>query len=83
GWNHSSFFSGGPIKAGGIVTLEKGKITLLLNYSGHYKPTDEKLAIALNLLKEKGINLAGVTVDLVPGKLSAVDFLTRQSQKTQ
>ncbi|MCC7359443.1 MAG: hypothetical protein IT317_08205 [Anaerolineales bacterium] len=38
-FNHSSFFSGGPVKSAGTLLVAGGKVTQIDDQSGHYAPT--------------------------------------------
>jgi hypothetical protein len=46
-FNHSSFFSGGPVKSAGTIRLSGGKITDVFDLSGHYTPTRAMVATAV------------------------------------
>jgi hypothetical protein len=42
-FNHSSFFSGGPVKAAGSLLIEGSRIKAITDVSGHYTPTREMI----------------------------------------
>jgi hypothetical protein len=46
-FNHSSFFSGGPVRSAGTMNVSGGKITEVSNESGHYAPTETMMLQAL------------------------------------
>lgn len=46
-FNHSSFFSGGPVKSAGTLTVAGGKVTTLNDQSGHYAPTRPMVVAAM------------------------------------
>jgi hypothetical protein len=69
-FNHSSFFSGAPVKCAGTVRLSGGKITLVSELSGHYTPTRAMVALAVRKfaggdtawLQEVDVTVGGKTV---------------------
>jgi hypothetical protein len=46
-FNHSSFFSGGPVKAAGTMEVAGGAIVEVSNESGHYSPTETMILQAV------------------------------------
>ncbi len=54
-FQHSSFLSGADVSCAGYVKIQKGKIIAISNESGHYKPDDLDLAIAISVLREKNV----------------------------
>ena len=46
-FNHSSFFSGGPVKSAGSLKVSGGRITEISDLSGHYMPTKSMVAQAV------------------------------------
>jgi len=78
-FHHSSFLSGGPIAAAGeIVVAQEGKIKMISNVSGHYKPGAAFLWQAVQQLKHslplKDFN--EIVVDIVnAGRVNAREFL--------
>lgn len=62
GFNHSSFFQGGPISGVGFFHFdENGGLIGVDNFSGHYKPNPSYMINVLQELQSKGIDLANVT----------------------
>ncbi len=49
-FNHSSFFSGGPVKSAGTITVAGGKVTTLNDQSGHYAPNRTMVVAAMRKL---------------------------------
>jgi hypothetical protein len=51
-FHHSSFFGSGRVQAAGEMSISpQGKISMISNSSGHYKPTIQHLVYAVQLLK--------------------------------
>lgn len=50
--HHSSFFSGGAIKAGGEIRAHNGEIEFLSGKSGHYQPPIQNLVAAVKVLRD-------------------------------
>ncbi|KAG6693637.1 hypothetical protein I3843_09G010400 [Carya illinoinensis] len=61
-FHHSSFLAGGATLAAGRLVAEHGILKSISAYSGHYRPTDDKLDSFLSLLKENGVNLNEVQI---------------------
>ncbi|KAL0374916.1 UNVERIFIED_CONTAM: IQ domain-containing protein IQM3 [Sesamum radiatum] len=61
-FHHSSFLAGGATLAAGRLMAEEGVLKGISAYSGHYKPTDERLGSFLLFLKENGVNLDDVEI---------------------
>ncbi|XP_018860019.2 IQ domain-containing protein IQM3-like [Juglans regia] len=61
-FHHSSFLAGGTTLAAGRLVAEQGILKSISAYSGHYRPTDDKLDGFLSLLKENGVNLNEVQI---------------------
>ncbi|KAL0410076.1 UNVERIFIED_CONTAM: IQ domain-containing protein IQM3 [Sesamum latifolium] len=61
-FHHSSFLAGGATLAAGRLMAEDGVLKCISAYSGHYKPTDERLDSFLLFLKENGVNLDDVEI---------------------
>lgn len=55
-WNHSSFLSGHPVVAAGIIWVGQGKLLQISNESGHYKPSPWDLAACVHVLVRSGLN---------------------------
>ncbi|KAK4765952.1 hypothetical protein SAY87_007594 [Trapa incisa] len=61
-FHHSSFLAGGVTLAAGRLEAEHGILKSISAYSGHYKPTDDRLDSLLSFLEENGVNLNEVQV---------------------
>ncbi|CAA0837868.1 IQ calmodulin-binding motif family protein [Striga hermonthica] len=61
-FHHSSFLAGGATLAAGRLVVEDGVLKCISAYSGHYKPTDDRLDTFLLFLKENGVNLDEVEI---------------------
>lgn len=56
--HHSSLLAGAPVLSAGELMIEEGQLLSISNASGHYKPAASSLDIALQLLKEQGVDLS-------------------------
>ncbi|XP_004303009.1 PREDICTED: uncharacterized protein LOC101299784 isoform 2 [Fragaria vesca subsp. vesca] len=61
-FHHSSFLAGGVTIAAGRLAVEHGILKSISAYSGHYRPTDDRLDSFLSFLKENGVNLDEVEI---------------------
>ncbi|KAK9921207.1 hypothetical protein M0R45_029727 [Rubus argutus] len=61
-FHHSSFLAGGATVAAGRLVAEHGILKSISAYSGHYRPTDDRLDCFLSFLKENGVNLDKVQI---------------------
>ncbi|XP_009370663.2 IQ domain-containing protein IQM3 [Pyrus x bretschneideri] len=61
-FHHSSFLAGGAAIAAGRLEAENGVLKSISAYSGHYRPTDERLDTFLSVLKDNGVNLDEVQI---------------------
>ncbi|KAK4419349.1 IQ domain-containing protein IQM3 [Sesamum alatum] len=61
-FHHSSFLAGGATLAAGRLMADDGVLKCISAYSGHYKPTDERLSSFLSFLQENGVNLDDVEI---------------------
>ncbi|PON42835.1 IQ motif, EF-hand binding site [Parasponia andersonii] len=61
-FHHSSFLAGGATLAAGRLEAEHGTLKSISAYSGHYRPTDDRLDTFLSFLKENGVNLNEVQI---------------------
>ncbi|MBX3225349.1 MAG: hypothetical protein KF795_32895 [Labilithrix sp.] len=61
-FHHSSLAGGEPVAAAGELVVEKGKLVAITSNSGHYKPGSEFTEQLLCALRDRGVNLAGVTL---------------------
>lgn len=63
-FHHSSFFGGKAVAAAGIfITDEDGYLTHVYPHSGHYRPGEADLQMALLFLYDHGIDLSTFQVD--------------------
>ncbi|KAJ4705169.1 IQ domain-containing protein [Melia azedarach] len=62
-FHHSSFLAGGATIAAGRLVAEHGVLKSISAYSGHYRPTDDRLDSFLSFLKENGVNMDEVEVE--------------------
>ena len=70
-FHHSSFMSGGPVKAAGEIAVDQGRAVAITNKTGHYKAGPDELAAALTLLHRGGVDLSKIAVSdpfMGPGK---------------
>ncbi|XP_059296929.1 IQ domain-containing protein IQM3-like isoform X2 [Lycium ferocissimum] len=56
-FHHSSFLAGGATLAAGRLVVEDGRVKSISAYSGHYRPTEDRLDSFLSFLNENGVNL--------------------------
>ncbi|KAI6697876.1 hypothetical protein NL676_017995 [Syzygium grande] len=61
-FHHSSFLAGGTTIAAGRLVAEHGVLKSISAYSGHYRPTEDRLDSFLSFLKENGVNLEEVEI---------------------
>lgn len=61
-FHHSSFLAGGATLAAGRLIVEHGTLKSISAYSGHYRPTDDRLDSFLTFLKENGVNFHEVQI---------------------
>ncbi|PVZ68335.1 hypothetical protein [Pelagibaculum spongiae] len=59
---HSSYMQGEPIAFAGSIRIQKGRVTGICNDSGHYRPTQHHMIIALQALQFHGVDLSYVDV---------------------
>ncbi|KAL8168165.1 hypothetical protein V2J09_009664 [Rumex salicifolius] len=62
-FHHSSFLAGGTTLAAGRLTSEFGVLKSISAYSGHYRPTDDKLDSLMTYLKNHGVKLEEVLIE--------------------
>ena len=74
---HSSWLAGTSVQCAGSMLVEEGVVKGIRNNSGHYKPSDNHLVSALELLRTVGVILSEVEVYDYTGKhqRSAPEFL--------
>lgn len=59
-FHHSSFLAGGPVAGAGELIAAEGKVTLLTDHSGHYRPGKQETGQALCWFADQGVDLAAV-----------------------
>jgi len=64
-FHHSSFLAGMPTAGAGELKVDSGTLQVITNKSGHYKPGRAQMINVLKQLKERGVGLTGVRLDLV------------------
>lgn len=69
---HSSFFSGEPVNAAGMIVCIDGALTTLFPHSGHYRPLETHLCSLLSFLRDRGLALEAFQV--VFSAVSAIDM---------
>lgn len=75
-FHHSSFLAGGAVASAGDIKVVGGEIKSISNNSGHYKPGAAFLWQAVRQLELLGVDLRGVTVEILgAGDIQADVFL--------
>jgi len=64
-FHHSSLLAGQPVAAAGELRVRNGVLELISDQSGHYSPSQEYTQQALAVLQRNGIDLRGVTQELI------------------
>jgi hypothetical protein len=64
-FHHSSFVAGGAVKAAGSIVVEEGILKQLTTWSGHYRPRSSDIAMFLEWLEAKQVNMKDVELLLV------------------
>ena len=84
-FNHSSFFSGAPIKSAGTLKVAGGRVTQLSDLSGHYTPTPAMVMTAIRKIGGGDQAWLDEVRILVSNKDvgSGTEFLAGESQKRQ
>ena len=73
-FHHSSFVAGGAVKAAGSIVVENGELKQLTTWSGHYRPRSSDIALFLEWLEAKHVNMSHVELLLVkPHKQAKVE----------
>ena len=73
-FHHSSFVAGGAVKAAGSIVVEEGVLKQLTTWSGHYRPRSSDIAMFLEWLEAKHVNMKDVELLLVkPHKQSKMN----------
>jgi hypothetical protein len=83
---HSCYLEGREVLCAGCITVVKGELQYINNWSGHYKPSKQQLALALQALQALGVDISGVAVEykVTPTKTelnNAQAFLTSDGIK--
>ncbi|WP_370465424.1 C2 family cysteine protease [Nocardia sp. CS682] len=55
---HSSFLGGRTVTAAGYLVVDDGRVQVLTDHSGHYRPTPQMNDYAVDLLRRRGLVLA-------------------------
>ncbi|KAM3324944.1 IQ domain-containing protein IQM3 [Capsicum chacoense] len=76
-FHHSSFLAGGAALAAGRLVVQDGTVKSISPYSGHYRPTDDRLETFLSILRDNGVN-----VDEVDIKKANEDYDTSEDVKS-
>jgi hypothetical protein len=83
-FNHSSFFSGGPVKSAGSLKLSGSRITEVSEESGHYAPTRDMVQSAVRKFAGGDKDwLNAVKVRVGRAQLSGAEFLSAQAKASQ
>lgn len=72
-FHHSSFLAGGATVAAGRLVVEHGTLKSISAYSGHYRPTDDRLDAFLSFLVENGVDLNEVEIHRSNGDYSSYE----------
>lgn len=59
---HSAYMAGGEVLCTGCITVVQGRLTYINNASGHYRPNEQQLALAVQALRSQGVDISGLTV---------------------
>ncbi|KAK1373892.1 hypothetical protein POM88_030085 [Heracleum sosnowskyi] len=76
GFHHSSFLVGGATLAAGRLVVNNGTLKSISAYSGHYRPTDERLDSFLSFLKDNRVKL-----DEVENQAAEAELETEKAYK--
>lgn len=61
---HSSFLGGRPVLGAGEIEIDRtGKVRLISNMSGHYRPESARFRETLRVLERQGVDLTQVTYE--------------------
>lgn len=61
---HSSFLAGDPVAAAGELSVSDGRITLISDNSGHYRPSRKYTFQLIDRLKSQGIQVDDIAVEM-------------------
>jgi len=75
---HSSYLGGQSVLCAGTMKIVNGEVLLITNSSGHYRPTDGHLAMAVEALGTVGVSLDKLKVRGFPSaECTGTEFLTK------
>ncbi len=75
---HSSYLGGQAVLCAGTMKIVNGEVLLITNSSGHYRPTDSHLALAVEALYSVGVPLDRLRVrGFTNAECSGEEFLLR------
>jgi hypothetical protein len=60
---HSSYLEGREVLCTGCITVVKGKLKYINNWSGHYQPKEQQLRLAVQALRALGVDITDVVVE--------------------
>jgi hypothetical protein len=63
-FHHSSFLGGQPVAAAGELRVVDGRLELVSDQSGHYRPTRAHTEQLLDNLRQQGVDLSDVATEL-------------------
>ena len=63
-FHHSSFFAGGEVASAGELVVKDGRIELLTDHSGHYRPGPARTMQVLEQLASQGVVIDPARIDL-------------------
>lgn len=66
-FHHSSFLAGQKVSFAGELQVVRGKLSVVTNKSGHYKPTEAHALVQLLYFHRMGVRLEDVTMKWVKG----------------
>eukprot|EP00947_MAST-08B_sp_MAST-8B-sp1_P004389 g4389.t1 len=66
-FHHSSIFAGKPVDFAGELRATGGRIEVLVNKSGHYKPGQEEVLKMLVYLRDRGVSIDTFDVVFIDG----------------
>jgi hypothetical protein len=62
GWFHSAFMGGKPVRAAGELWARNGKLYVMTDKSGHYKPGIQHLVDAARELNNQGLDISSLQI---------------------
>jgi hypothetical protein len=80
-FHHSSFLAGGDVAGAGTIKVIDGKMAMISDESGHYKPGITQVNNVISELEKKGIDIEPVNVKL--GKKGDVEEVNVSSLRVQ